>query len=309
MEDLLCSENLNTDRCTAGRDATMYTDSRVLANLMLSEERNGVPPEDYFISVQTDIKPYIRKIVNSWMQEVCDERQCEYQVFPYAVSIMDRFLCFCPLEKTQLQLAACACLLIASKIRECHALCVEDLVYYSDHTFSPHLLKKMELLVICKIRWNLSTVTASDFLDHILERVSWSKDHPLVRQHALTLINTCYTEYEFMMFKPSLIASGCILAAYNGLLSSTNSRPTSNQLAELTALTQHATSDVTNVSLLVEKIIQRETETNSMSNQSTSNSNKSSQQHSSKHNTTSNNNNSHTKEKPDTPIDVQDVRF
>ncbi|KAL1459529.1 hypothetical protein WDU94_011501 [Cyamophila willieti] len=69
MEDLLCSENLNTDRCTAGRDATMYTDARVLANLMLSEERNGVPPEDYFVSVQTDIKPYIRKIVNSWMQE------------------------------------------------------------------------------------------------------------------------------------------------------------------------------------------------------------------------------------------------
>ncbi|KAL1459528.1 hypothetical protein WDU94_011500 [Cyamophila willieti] len=116
-------------------------------------------------------------------------------------------------------------------------------------------------------------------------------------------------EYEFMMFKPSLIASGCILAAYNGLLSASNSRPSSNQLAELTGLTQHATSDVTDVSLLVEKIIQRETETNSTSNQSTSNSNKSSQQHSSKHNTTSNNNNSHTKEKPDTPIDVQDVRF
>lgn len=51
----------------------------------------------------------------------------------------------------------------------------------------------MELLIVCKIRWNLSTITASDFLDHILERVSWSKDHPLIRQHALTLINLCYT--------------------------------------------------------------------------------------------------------------------
>lgn len=72
MEHLLCSENLNTDLRTAGRDATMYSDSRVLANLISSEQKNGVPPVDYFESVQTDIKPYIRKIVNSWMQEVSE---------------------------------------------------------------------------------------------------------------------------------------------------------------------------------------------------------------------------------------------
>ncbi|KAI5737988.1 hypothetical protein M8J77_001522 [Diaphorina citri] len=67
--ELYCSENLNTDRCTAGRDATMYTDSRVMENLITSEQHNGVPPVDYFVSVQTEIKPYMRKIVNSWMQE------------------------------------------------------------------------------------------------------------------------------------------------------------------------------------------------------------------------------------------------
>lgn len=68
--ELFCTENLNTDRCTAGRDATMYSDGRVLANLIASEEKNGVPPVDYFVSVQSEIKPYMRKIVNSWMQDV-----------------------------------------------------------------------------------------------------------------------------------------------------------------------------------------------------------------------------------------------
>ncbi|KAI5739970.1 hypothetical protein M8J77_025737 [Diaphorina citri] len=252
--------------------------------------------------------PTIPCLVFTITSPLCEERHCEYQVFPYAVSIMDRFLCYCPMEKSQLQLTASACLLIASKIRECHALCVEDLVYYSDYTFSPHTLKKMELLVVCKIRWNLSTITASDFLDHILERVSWSKDHPLIRQHALTLINLCYTEYEFMMFKPSLIASGCILAAYNGLLSSSNTKPSSHQLQELQTLSKHSMSDVTNVSLLVEKIVQQET--NSTTNQSTSsNNNKTVSHSSSKQHASNNNNSSQTKEKPDTPIDVQDVRF
>lgn len=109
-----------------------------------------------------------------------------------------------------------------------------------------------------------------------------------------------------MMFKPSLIASGCILAAYNGLLASNNSRPSSNQLSELTTLTQQGTSDINNAFLLVEKIIQRET-SSMMSSQSTSSSSNKIQ-HSSKHNT-SNSTSSHTKDKPDTPIDVQDVRF
>jgi Cyclin len=89
----------------------------------------------FAISIQTNVFLY------SSLLQLCEERHCEYQVFPYAVSIMDRFLCYCPMEKSQLQLTASACLLIASKIRECHALCVEDLVYYSDYTFSPHTLK------------------------------------------------------------------------------------------------------------------------------------------------------------------------
>lgn len=117
------------------------------------------------------------------------------------------------------------------------------------------------------------------------------------------------SEYAFMMFKPSLIASGCILAAYNGLLSATNTKFSSTQLQELQSLSKHTMSEVTNASLLVEKIIQQET--TSSSNQSTSSNSNKSVQHSSNNKLASNNNNtsSHTKEKPDTPIDVQDVRF
>lgn len=303
--DLYCTENLSTDQCTAGVDLTMYSDNRVLTNLINSEDRNGVPPMDYFLSFQKEIKPHMRKIVNSWMQEVCDERHCEYQVLPYAVSIMDRFLCFCAVEKSQLQLTASACLLLASKIRECHALSVEDLVYYSDSTFSPSTLKKMELLVVCKIRWNLSTITASDFLDHILERVTWGKEHPLIRQHALTLINLCYTEYEFMMIKPSLIASGCILSAYNGLSKHNISKQSSsNKLHDLQTLSKHCVNEITKIGTLVDKIVQREMSCNNQNSSS-----KSSHHPSSNSKTNLPTTPSHTKEKPNSPVDVQDVRF
>lgn len=66
--DLTCTENLSTT-CTAEADKTIYNDVRVLNN-MLNDEVFTTPNCDYFQTVQTDIKPYMRKVVTTWMLEV-----------------------------------------------------------------------------------------------------------------------------------------------------------------------------------------------------------------------------------------------
>lgn len=73
--------------------------------------------------------------------KVCEEQQCEDQVFPLAVNFLDRFLCACAISRKQLQLAAAVCLLLASKIRQCHALGVDLLCFYSDHSIVPDELR------------------------------------------------------------------------------------------------------------------------------------------------------------------------
>ncbi|XP_052124628.1 G1/S-specific cyclin-D2-like [Frankliniella occidentalis] len=165
--DLLCAEELGSERLcaslgdlqqdlqenqpprhqpqplhsqTAGRDAVIFEDSRVLQNL-LDLEAVYVPPCNYFVVVQRDIQPYMRKVVSTWMLEVCEEQQCEDQVFPLAVNFLDRFLCACSISRRQLQLAAAVCLLLASKIRQCHALSVDLLCFYSDHSIVPDELR------------------------------------------------------------------------------------------------------------------------------------------------------------------------
>lgn len=72
---------------------------------------------------------------------MCEEQQCEDQVFPLAVNFLDRFLCICVISRRQLQLVAAVCLLLASKIRQCNSLSVDQLCYYTDHSITPEEIK------------------------------------------------------------------------------------------------------------------------------------------------------------------------
>ena len=69
-----------------------------------------------------------------------EEQNCEEQVFPLAVNLLDRFLSAADapgLERTQLQLLGCVCLLAASKLRQCRPIGVDLLVYYTDYSVTP----------------------------------------------------------------------------------------------------------------------------------------------------------------------------
>lgn len=67
--DLLCAEKISPDSCCAVKDGTVFEDERVLQEL-LNMEHLYVPQCDYFKTVQTDVEPFMRKIVTKWMLEV-----------------------------------------------------------------------------------------------------------------------------------------------------------------------------------------------------------------------------------------------
>lgn len=68
--------------------------------------------------------------------KVCEELNCSEVVFPLSVNYLDRFLSIAPVKKCHLQLLGGVCLLIASKLRQCKSLHPQDLVFYSDNSFS-----------------------------------------------------------------------------------------------------------------------------------------------------------------------------
>jgi cyclin D2 len=214
--DLLCAEG---DCCRrAFEDPVLLKDDRVLQNLLIVEERY-LPSPSYFKIVQTDIKPFMRKMVANWMLEVCEEQRCEEEVFPLCMNFMDRFLSVMDIKKSQLQLLGAACMFIASKLKETMPLSAEKLVIYTDHSINLDELMDWEVIVLHKLKWDLSAITPHDFLEQILTRLPVDKEKQLtIKRHAQTFIALTSTDFKFAIYPPSMIAAASVSAAATGLL-------------------------------------------------------------------------------------------
>ncbi|XP_022829743.1 G1/S-specific cyclin-D2-like [Spodoptera litura] len=295
--DLSCGENMQNsgnnsasgrtvDMCVAGPDRALDRDPRLLLNLLALERAHALHT-DYFQNVQIDIQPFMRKVVTTWMLEVCEEQQCEEQVFPLAVSYMDRFLAHRAISRQQLQLLAVTAMLVASKFRQCHPLSVDLLCAYTDNTVFPQEVREWEVMLLQRLNWQLSIATAFDFVEPFLARVPWGRTNPLVRTHALTLTSVCYTETEFLLVPASLIAAACITAAARGLR-------VRMSVSELCALTRTPSAAAELVARHVERVLARETQP---------------QEPRTRHAQPYKQNTSEQTQLPDTPTDVQDVHF
>jgi len=66
--DLKCGEP-STKCIRAVKDKAIFKDHRVIKNL-LADEKLYLPNCDYFVKVQNDIQPFMRRVVTTWMLEV-----------------------------------------------------------------------------------------------------------------------------------------------------------------------------------------------------------------------------------------------
>ncbi|XP_061436788.1 G1/S-specific cyclin-D2-like, partial [Lethenteron reissneri] len=180
--ELMCGEAAGIKRALV--DPHLLHDKRVLSNLLSLEERY-VPRASYFkCGVQTDIQPFMRRTLATWMLEVCEDQRCEEEVFTLAMNYLDRYLAVMPTKKSHLQLLGAACMFLASKLRETIHLTAEKLCTYTDNSIRLQELLDMERLVLCRLRWDLAAVTPHDYLEHILSELPVPAEKlQLLRKH------------------------------------------------------------------------------------------------------------------------------
>jgi len=120
----------------AYNDPVIFRDDRVLKTLLRKEAKYLPIVRNYFTTVQTEIKQHMRKEVADWMLEVCEDRNCNPEVFSLAMNYLDRFLSVCRIGRSQLQLLGAVCLMVAWKVREHEPLPSVRLIEYSDYNLT-----------------------------------------------------------------------------------------------------------------------------------------------------------------------------
>lgn len=235
MEDLYCQEQLQVDSLSPDQGyKTDYSagmtnwptvtkaevdpallEDRVFRNMMDTEDCY-ISDNNYFENVQKEIKPHMRKLVTDWMLEVCCDQNCHVDVFLLSCNIMDRFLSQVNISKRQFQLVAAATIFIASKLVEPCPVAGTTLVKYTDNTYQLTELLEMELVILSRLKWDLSAVTPNAFLEHLLKMIS-EEDSFLERDlmkgikgKADITIILCATEFRFSMYPPSMLSSAAL---------------------------------------------------------------------------------------------------
>ena len=190
-------------------DKNLVKDQRVLENMLTSEMEHKVI--DYCgTGLQREVAPHMRKIVTDWMLEVCEDQQCQPQVFFLAASYLDRVLSSLNIKKSQFQLLAAVCILLASKFSQVVPITTEQLVIYTDNSVSKKDLLQWEILVLEVLHWEISITTVNCFLNLLTTSLPVSDR---VQKQAEALAALAVTEYKFLMAKDSVLAAAALATA------------------------------------------------------------------------------------------------
>ena len=88
-------------------------------------------------------------------------------------------------------------------------------MFYTDNSITEPQIRDMEVIILLKLKWEVLSVTAYDFLRPILYRIRLNPAQLIrVTNRARFLIDICCLEEILIPFKPVMVALSCIIIRY-----------------------------------------------------------------------------------------------
>ncbi|XP_075507667.1 G2/mitotic-specific cyclin-2-like [Primulina tabacum] len=174
-----------------------------------SAENESRPPHAYMDS-QPEINEKMRAILIDWLIQVHYKFELSPETLYLTINILDRYLSATTASRRELQLVGMSAMLVASKYEEIWAPEVNELVGFSDNTYSNNQVLLMEKRILGKLEWNLTVPTPYVFLVRFIKASMTDSD---VENMVYFLAELGMMNYATLMYCPSVIAASAVYAA------------------------------------------------------------------------------------------------
>ncbi|KAJ4705769.1 Cyclin [Melia azedarach] len=168
------------------------------------------PPQESYMSIQTDVTPQMRGILVNWLIEVHFKFDLMPETLYLMVTLLDRYLSEERIKKNEMQLVGLTALLLASKYEDFWHPRVKDLISISAETYTRDQMLRMEKLMLKKLKFRLNVPTPYVFMLRFLKA---AQSDTKLEHLAFYLIELALVEHEALKFKPSLLCAAAIYVA------------------------------------------------------------------------------------------------
>lgn len=165
-----------------------------------------------YMDEQAEITPAMRAILIDWLVEVHMKFRLVPPTLHLCVNIIDRFCSKTSVERRKLQLVGVTALLVACKYEEIYPPEVRDCVYITDRTYTRQEVLDMEQDIVRNLEFKMTVPTAHPFLVRFL---LITKASELSGVAASYYLERSLQEYQFLKYRPSLVAASAVCLALN----------------------------------------------------------------------------------------------
>lgn len=184
----------------------------VVLKQMLQRLKKEQQPENWCAHLNKTINVSQRDSAVSTIQCLCMFYNCSCETFAAAVNFLDRFLFKMKVQHKYITVVSAACFYISAKFNEEaeEIPTASEISYLHGQTWKPSDLKRMEMLVLEKLKWEIWPVTCPSLLKAILDIISLPGHQSSILDSLLTKFKVCINYSSCAIFKSTTLALALI---------------------------------------------------------------------------------------------------